>query len=108
MNDTLGVRGSAFAARRSTTVCDRFDFTTAGTPSPAALAGFAWFDPPNSGDIQCDPDADRGALEPQMLDWLEARSRSEGSKDLVVRGFDADASIGSSSPEFAGMSERVT
>ena len=54
-----------------------------------ALGGFAWFDPQMWGDIQCDPDADRAALEPQMLDWLEARS--EGSKELVVGGFDGDA-----------------
>lgn len=56
-----------------------------------ALGGFAWFDPHMWGDIQCGLDADRAALEPRMLDWLETRCRSEGSKELVVGGFDGDA-----------------
>ena len=57
------------------------------------LAGFAWFDPPESGDILSHPETDRSDLENEMIGWLERRRLREKGKDtatLTTGGFQGD------------------
>lgn len=55
------------------------------------LAGFAWFDPPDSGDLLLHPQAPRAALTVRLLAWLEGRARDAGS--LTVGAFESDADL---------------
>ncbi len=55
------------------------------------LAGFAWLDSADGGDLQCHPDAHRADLEPELLAWMEARARERGATSLTVGGFEGDA-----------------
>lgn len=54
------------------------------------LLAFAWFDPPNSGDLLCRPEIDRTVVEPVLLDWLENKARSRSAADFTVGAFESD------------------
>ena len=51
---------------------------------------FAWFDPPDRGDLQWHPAANRESLEPELLTWLEGRARACGAPSLTVGAFQTD------------------
>ena len=55
-----------------------------------ALLAFAWFDPPNSGDLQCHPHSDKALLEPMLLTWLEQQAKEQGFLDFTVGVFSND------------------
>lgn len=64
------------------------------------LLGFAWFEPPDHGDMLARPDADRLKLETRMLDWLEERARtSDVGESLSIPAFEPD-------PERTSLLER--
>ena len=54
------------------------------------LLAFAWFEPPDSGDLQCHPQAERTLLEPELLAWLEQQARIHGAHSLTVGAFQSD------------------
>lgn len=55
------------------------------------LMAFAWFDPPNSGDLLCHPAVERVAVEPILLEWLENKARSQNATDFTVGAFESDS-----------------
>ena len=58
------------------------------------LIAFAWFDPPDSGDLQCHPDADRESIESESLTWLEHRAQACGAQSITVGAFQSDSMRG--------------
>ena len=58
--------------------------------SQGRLLGFAWFEPPDTGDLQSHPDADQAALEAEMLTWLEQQAKLRCSQSITVGAFPSD------------------
>lgn len=59
------------------------------------LVAFAWFDPPDSGDLLCHPRSDRDYLEPELLTWLENQALIRNVSSFTVGCFDSDLLRGS-------------
>lgn len=55
------------------------------------LIAFAWFDPPDSGDLLCRPEIERTAVEPVLVEWLENKARSQNATDFTVGAFKSNS-----------------
>lgn len=55
------------------------------------LLGFAWYESDGSGDTQAAPRSGDAELHHAMLAWMEERARSEGRTQVIVGGFEGDA-----------------